>query len=400
MLATLVTGVLAFPCTGPATQQSHLLDRVVRVLERDYYSTTERREHLPELVARLRAREDARSRSGPESLVYQRTLVQELLESLDASHLALYSRASYEAMEAELTERPMPTLGLQLVEEDDRYYADWIYEDGPADRAGILRGEEVLAIDGIPTAKSPRLDWRTDDAALPDPPIHAVLCKAGEKVSLAVSDARGTAREVSIRVRAYSGADASRASARIYEIGPLRVGYVHLWFMSASTPVDLVRDLLAKDFRDCDALILDLRGRGGYAAQVGQVARLFDAEHGGWNKPLVALIHAGTRSAKEILAWTLRNSGHALLVGEHTAGAVVPASFADVGDGAVLMYPAATLGAMTERLEGKGVEPDVPVAAPLADAGGEDPILSAALVAARVWCETRAEALLNSTGGI
>jgi C-terminal processing protease CtpA/Prc len=264
MLASLGTGVLAICCTGHvAAPQSHLFERVVRVLERDYYETTERQERLPELVASLRAREDARPRSETESLDFQRALVQELLESLDASHLALYSHASYEAMEAELAERPMPTLGLQLVEEAGRYYADWLYEGGPADRAGVRRGEEVLAIDGVSVAESPRLDWRTDDAALPDPPIHAILCHAGEDVTLVLSDARGALREVSIGARPYSGADASHASARIYEVGPLRIGYVHLWFMSGSTPVDLVRDLLAKDFRDCDAMLLDLRGRGG-----------------------------------------------------------------------------------------------------------------------------------------
>ncbi len=398
----LLLGVLAVVCAerAAATPKVDLFDRVVRVLERNYYDVAERRERLPELAASLRARAGSRSQTETDQGAAQRALVQELLESLDASHLALYSRSAYQAMEAELSERPVPTLGLQLVEQAGRYYADWIYEDGPADRAGVRRGDEVLTIDGAAIAGSARLDWRTDDAALPDPPIHALLCKDGEVVELELGDARGGVRPISIQARPYSGAEAARASAAIYEVGPWRFGYVHLWFLSESTPVDLVRELLAQGFRDCDALLLDLRGRGGYASQVDRLASLFDAEHGGWDKPVVALIHSGTRSAKEMLAWTLREGERALLVGEHTAGAVVPASFADVGDGAVLMYPAFSLGRMTELLEGKGVEPDVAVAGPLADAEGEDPILSAGLVAARVWCEARAEASVRSTRGI
>jgi carboxyl-terminal processing protease len=154
-----------------------------------------------------------------------------------------------------------------------------------------------------------------------------------------------------------------------------------------------LRELVDGHFAACDALLLDLRGRGGFPTEVDRVLRVLDAERNGWSKPVVALIDAGTRSAKEVLAWRLRSSERALLVGEATAGAVLPASFAPVGDGAVLMYPAATLGAMSARLESRGVLPDVPVELPLTPAQGgrgDDPIFSAAIVAARVWCEARA----------
>lgn len=368
-----------------AQQRARLYERVARVLVDDLNDAGGAREKLRNALNELHGR-----RSEAASPEQERALVQELLEALEVSHLALYSRASFDAMNAELTESPRPTLGVQLVEEGGRYFADWIYEGGPAEEAGLLRGDEVLAIDGLPPASSPRLDWRTDDAALPDPPMHALLCRDGEVVELTTGQAGGEPRTIAVRARPYSGAEAARASARVFALDDLRFGYLHLWFLSAATPAALLRELLEGGFRDCDALLLDLRGRGGYPGEIETIVRLLDPSRGGWDRPLIVLVHAGTRSAKEILAWRLRSGENALLVGEHTAGAVIPASFATVGDDAVLMYPSSTLGRMTELLEGKGVEPHVVVAAPLPHAGGDDPILSAAIVAGRVWCEARA----------
>ena len=64
-------------------------------------------------------------------------------------------------------------------------------------------------------------------------------------------------------------------------------------------------------------------------------------------------------------------------------GAVIPASFADVGHDTRLMYPTFRLGKYTDLLEGVGVAPDILVT----DAGpwsnGADPLLGAAIQQAR-----------------
>jgi hypothetical protein len=69
-------------------------------------------------------------------------------------------------------------------------------------------------------------------------------------------------------------------------------------------------------------------------------------------------------------------------VGEASAGAVIPASFADVGFDSVLMFPAMRLPRYTDLLELKPVEPDVPAVRPALFAAGRDEILEAGVTEA------------------
>ena len=94
---------------------------------------------------------------------------------------------------------------------------------------------------------------------------------------------------------------------------------------------------------------------------------------------------------------TLQRAGSAILVGERTPGAVIPATFRDVGDGMVLMYPAFTMGRHTRAIEGVGVTPDLEAPYRLAHAAGRDDILRAGLLAASAWAAER-EARPRSRG--
>ena len=174
----------------------------------------------------------------------------------------------------------------------------------------------------------------------------------------------------------------------------LRLGYVHLYHVLVKDCVDLLLEFLGSDeLADAHGLVLDLRGRGGSAAEAQRLVEVLDAQRGSWRRPLVVLVDAGTRSAKEVVAYELQRRSSALVVGERTPGAVIPASFVPVAQDGVLMYPAFTLGRYTTVLEGRGVEPDVPVADTLAFAAGADPILEGGVIALRLWCQERASGL-------
>ena len=376
--------LLAWPVAArvpePKPTAGELFERVVEVLSEHFYDS-ETRARIPALADSLR---DAARRT----VLSDRELVDRLLAELDVSHLALYSKSSFEHMRSELADRRRPTFGLQLVEIEGRFFADWILEGGPADRAGVRRGDRVMAIDGVEPAQCPRLDWSTDDAALPDPPIHSLLCKHQDRVVLTLVGSQGRPRQSSLEAVRYSGTDAARASVQRFDLGGgAQAGYVHFWFIADGVPSRLLKELVRGEFSQCDALLVDLRGRGGHASEVDRILRVLDPEGGPWSRPVVLLTDGGTRSAKEVIAHRLREQGGVIVVGERTAGAVIPATFTEVGAGAVLMYPAFTLGAMTGLLEGRGVDPDIEVAAPLPLVDGADPILDAALVAARVWCQ-------------
>lgn len=80
--------------------------------------------------------------------------------------------------------------------------------------------------------------------------------------------------------------------------------------------------------------------------------------------PIVVLVSRQTASAAELTADALRQAGQALLIGEHTAGAMLSQAPFDLPDGLQLMLPIADyLSHQSGRIEGRGLRPDIAVAA-------------------------------------
>lgn len=346
-----------------------LFERAVSILRERYYDKDFREQKLPEIAAKLRPP----STDAPSAM--QRQSLHELLSQVPASHLGLLSEASFNYLIAELAGEARPTFGFHALRLGQDYFSFFVLEGGPAADAGVLPWERIVSIDGLPVAESPRLDEAQKDAYLSvdrDPPIHSILGEEGEEISFCLERKPGEQRIVKVRNRRYSAVAAARASAHLIECEGQKLGYVHFWFIHASGVVETLRDLFAGPFRDAQGLILDLRGRGGNGAAIDDLLDTLRR----WRRPIVALTDRQSRSAKDVLAYEFKQRHLATVVGERTAGAVIPASFAPLGDNAVLMFPSFTLGDYTARLELKGgVEPDIFVERAGPYSNGEDPIL-------------------------
>ncbi len=367
--------------TVPASAGDTLLERAASVLAQRLYDPA-LRARVPELLESLEA--DA---APDQDLTTQRQLAHELLSGLPVSHLGILSAGTHQSFVDELLNKSAPTLGLQLVRHGEGYFATWVLEGGPAARAGIARGHRIVTLDGVPVSQSERLDWRSDDSALPDPPIHRVIVEDGDTVTLGITDRRDLSSEapdpevteLEVTAELYSAFQAARESIALHEIGGSKIGYVHLWLIHVFELESLLKETLTGPLAEADALVLDLRGRGGSAAAVPQLLGLFEGPEATWQRPVVALFDRHSRSAKDILAYELRERELALLVGEATAGAVVPATFADLGNDTILMYPSFALPRYTSILEGRGVEPHVRVEVSEPFEPGTDPILERGL---------------------
>lgn len=346
-----------------------MFDNVVNVLRKGFYDEPTRNGQLPELAKRYR---DEAHNAG--TLDAERVVVERMLGEINASHLGLLSAAAHEQMMRNLTGQPAPTFGMELVCIDDKHFVVGVLEGGPADEAGVKRGDRVVLIDEVSPADSPRLDWRSDDAALPDPPMHALLAAEGDRIVLRIEREAGATSDIEVVARIDSAMAAAKRSAMVVEVDGRSVAYIHFWYVHTRGMDTLLARLAQNEFKDCEALVLDLRGRGGSAEMVTRVLRTLAGRNSKWRKPIVALIDANTRSAKEMLAYELKTRKLGTLVGERTAGALLPATFVEVGADSVLMYPAFALGRFSEAIEGKGVEPDVRVASPLPYSAGADPI--------------------------
>lgn len=357
-----------------ARQGGELFQRVTETLKDRFYDEDFRRTELVELIERYQ--ESARR---TRSLDSERRVVHELLSKIPASHLALMSMTEYQTLWRELTGKPYPTFGFELVEWDGEYFAHRPLDGGPAAKSGLLPGDRILTVNRVLTEESPLLDWRSDDAALPDPAVHRLLCEAGARVRLEIERTPGEHFEISITAVEYSALSAAKASARVINRDDTNIGYVHLWYIHISTIDKVLKQLLQRKFSRVDALIIDLRGRGGSADMVPRILKILSRWSHQGDRPVVALIDSMTRSAKEMIAYSMRNNDIAVLVGQRTAGALLPATFEQVGPETMLMFPSFDLGKYTKRIEGIGVEPHVKAQPPGPYSAGADPILEAGI---------------------
>lgn len=353
-----------------------LFENVVAMLSQRYVDVKFRTEELPKLVEkyRERARESV-------TLAEQRQVVHDLLSHIPASHLGLLSKATHRALFADLLRVGYPNFGFQLIGSPQGYYAGMVLENGPAMRSGLLTGDRIVTIDGVPPQQSPRFDWRSDDAYFTDerdPAVHQLTGAVGDRVELRVERRPGEFVNVSIAAEEFTAFDSARSSARVIRSGGRKFGYLHFWFVHLSGVPELLKEKIDGDFKDADGLILDLRGRGGSATEVTRIVALVRDYIAKTGKPVVALVDRQSRSGKDILAYEFKASG-VRLVGEASAGAVIPAMFADVGHDSVLMFPTFRLAGYTDKLEFKPVEPHVTVERPAMFAAGRDAILEAGI---------------------
>nr|CAI78575.1 periplasmic protease [uncultured Aminicenantes bacterium] len=369
--------------TLPAGQEyapGPLFDNVVRTLEKGYYDVEFRTGILPKIAAEIRP-----LALQARSLAEERRAVHEILSRIPASHLGLLSTFGRNMLMGDLQSKDAPTLGFQLLKLEAGYIIGFLLEGGPAEQAGLKNGDRVVAIDGLPPGTSPRLDWRSDDAFIDDrldPPVHALVVKEGETISLEIEREPGRAMKIDVAAALYSAWRGTGASVRTYERNGVKIGYLHLWYVYISGVPEFLTRVLTADFFEHDALVLDLRGRGGSATVIPRILGLFEGSGAIWTKPVVALADRQTRSGKDILAYEMKRQGIARLVGEPTAGAVIPATFADVGFDSVLMFPSFKLPKYTDLLEFKPTSPDVLVERAGAFAAGTDPILDRGIIEA------------------
>jgi carboxyl-terminal processing protease len=180
-------------------------------------------------------------------------------------------------------------------------------------------------------------------------------------------------------MRPWNHVEAVRASARTRLAGPdLRLGYVRLYHLLSDEVVDLLAELLvSRPLVEADGIVLDIRGRGGVPSAVERTIELFDHHTKSgpvFGRPVVVVTDGETRSAKEVLAWSWKELALGPIVGERTRGAVIGAKFVPLPDGAWLLLAHTDMRCLTAGtvLEGRGVEPDIPVKDDLPYAAGRD----------------------------
>ena len=331
----------------------------VSTIRQQYYAAETKRPQLDGLFREYgEAATDASSR--PEFV----RIVNEMIQKIGDSHFELHAnyQQSYFIMESIVAQRPSPQpfIGAFFSHQRTGWRVEMVLNNSAAEKAGLRKGDVVLKANGAPF--SPILSLRTAGNM-------ARLEFERSGVSLAASVAVMNADFIT------EAASASEASAKIIESNGKKIGYFRLWMMLSDSFRTSLINAATTQFRDTDAMILDLRdGFGGFAEgyadvffapsslaeKVGQKTATY--RRFGYRKPLVVLINGGTRSAKESLSYLLKSSHRATLIGTRTAGKLLGSSPFRIADWAILQVPVVNVLLDGKRFEGVGIEPDIVIA--------------------------------------
>ncbi len=273
------------------------------------------------------------------------------------------------------------SLGIGIVEQDGGWFVARVFAGGPAEAAGLRRGDRIVSADGAPFH-----------------PVLSLQDKAGRPVALEFQRRKdGPLQTVSATLRTTDPKEewleAQKVGSRVVERKGRRVAYVPIWSCAGDQYREALAESLQGDLKDAEALVIDFRdGWGGcpptfvalFDPAVPDLTRI-DRDGGrtvwsaGWRKPVVVLVDQGTRSGKEMVSRALQKNRRAVIVGERSAGAVLAGQILPLSDGSLLYLAVEDILVDGERLEGPGVTPDVLVPPELPYAEGRDPQLERAL---------------------
>lgn len=259
--------------------------------------------------------------------------------------------------------------------------------DSPAENAGLVAGEKILAIDGTIT-----VGVQLDDA------VKKIRGTKGSTVVLTVQRDDQQAREVSI-VREAITIKSAKLAMRENGIGVLTVSY-----FGPNTTSEFTAAVNAFSVQQGKRLVLDLRSNpGGFLDGAVDIASFFvekgqpvvseqlvdgtkktETAKGGdrlAGVPVVVLVDQGTASAAEIVAGALQDYAIGTLVGVKTFGKGSVQQLEEFADGASLKVTVAKwLTPKGRSISDQGIAPDVEVAVSEEDsAANRDPQMEKAI---------------------
>lgn len=271
--------------------------------------------------------------------------IQDMLAVLDDPYTRFLPPDQYQSLQTN-TNGELLGVGLQIAKESEASFLRIIapIEGSPAEAAGLMPQDEILAINGTSTATI-----TLDEAAA------RMRGAIGSQVALKVSRADAPPFEVTVQ---RDRIEINPVSAELRtEPGLPKLGYLRLGQFNGNAATELKAALEDLEDQGADAYVLDLRNNPGGLLNAGiEIARMWldqgtvvytvnrQGSLGSYDAvgkaitadPLVVLVNQGTASASEILAGALQDNGRAQLVGETTFGKGLIQSLFDLPNGAGL----------------------------------------------------------------
>jgi len=250
-----------------------------------------------------------------------------IAESLDP-HTEFMEAKDYQQLQEDMSSE-FGGVGIQIELRKEHVLIVAPISGGPSERADIQRGDEIVSIDGVKLEKATMDNVVEKLRGKPKTSVKIGLYRASSKRDFEVTIVREMIKTESVR------------DVQILEDG---VGYLQLTQFTERTGEEFIKALNKLSELEADALIIDLRNNpGGLLDAAVAVAEPFfkkgelivytqgrkpddredykaEADEPPLDIPVAVLINAGSASAAEIVAGALKDTQHAVIVGERSFG--------------------------------------------------------------------------------
>jgi carboxyl-terminal processing protease len=332
----------------------------------------------------------AKPNSSPDGFVPVHALVRGMVRFVDEGHTYFLDPQQYKDYQSwSRGNNTYVGIGISLSTKNSQPRIVEVYEDTPAQRAGLRAGDLIVRI-ANQTVAGLALDEMTGLVRGPaGTSVQMVVTRGSDPQELTFSVERAEIHVQFVKRRSIEN----------------DIAYVSLRGFPEPSVVDAIEQDVSKfQAAGVQALVLDLRGNSGGRIDVG--TRLLshflspgstvyeEVNRSGenrahfslrsstqYNLPLVVLVDGGTASMGEIFASAVQEHGAATVLGSNTAGSVAAAQVFALPDGAGLQVTVfEILSSDGKPLNKVGVMPDEVIAPDAAAAAnGDDPVLRRAV---------------------
>ena len=397
-----LVGISPAKAANPTDSYSKIFEEIINVVQEHFYDSEQIIKAFPAIQAGYRAKLDSVSTQQGFS-----DLVNAMLRELNASHTYYLTPEDYEYYQLGALfstipevgalfkgeEVQYPTVGIFTQMFDGRVYIVSVLAGSAAEKAGLLKGDEILSVNGKPYRQ-----------------IASLRSSVGGTTTFKIRR-RKRAKPMTVKLRPVlvnpkqEMLAAQKSSTRIIERAGRRIGYIHLYsYAGEEYHQELLNALVWGKLKETDALIIDLRyGLGGawpYYLNLfnRNIPTLTTRDRDGtetvvdsqWRKPAVYLVNAASRSGKELLVFGARKYHLATVIGERTPGQTLGGRLFPLSNGDALFLAVQSCRIDGVNLEGVGVTPDIEVPFDVRYCAGRDKQLEKAVehLVARLAKET------------
>lgn len=239
-----------------------------------------------------------------------------------------------------------------------------IFEEGPADKAGLKIGDVVLEIDGKSYEGKTTEDMSSYVKGSKNKEVKMKILRDGKEKDV-------TIKKGSVEIPAVTG--------EVLEHNNKKIGYLQISLFSAVSDTQFKKELKELEEKHIEGLIIDVRDNvGGYLSSVTNISNLLleknkviyqletkdkvtkkkDKTKAHRTYPIAVLVNKTSASASEILASAIKESYHGFVVGTKTYGKGTVQQTSSLTDGSMIKYTVENwLTPDGNSINKKGVEP-------------------------------------------